>query len=317
MLEVKSLSKAYDQSFVVKDVSFLVPKGDILVLLGTSGCGKTTTLKMINKLVDKSSGEIFIHNKNIDDTDPYTLRRDIGYVIQETGLFPHYNVAKNIAVVPDLLGWSSAKVNERVDELIYLIGLDLEIKNRMPHELSGGQRQRIGLARALAADPSLILLDEPFGALDPITRQEMQREFIELEGAIDKAMVLVTHDVSEAITLGDQICLMDGGKVQQIGSPKQLIFNPTNEFVKAFFANKRLELEPAIVSLSDLTIGLTPETEVKGKLFDANFNLTQVIEKCNDELVSFEFKDSVYNVESVLQTYYQFRKQIAEKLGHD
>ncbi len=310
MLEVKALNKKFDHSYAVKDVSFRVPKGEVLVLLGTSGCGKTTTLKMINRLIDKTSGSIAINNKDIDQIDPFELRKDIGYVIQETGLFPHYTVAQNIGVVPELLGWPSSKINLRVGELLELIGLGEQVSKKMPHELSGGQRQRVGLARALAADPSLILLDEPFGALDPITRKGMQDEFLTLEGALNKAMVMVTHDVSEAVILGDQICLMDNGEVQQIGSPAALIFNPANEFVQKFFDHNRLELELSVISLADLVEGLSPQQlQEEKKLVDP---ATKLIDTKWDESASFRLNGSKYVVDNILETYYKHRATIIQ-----
>ncbi len=308
MLEVIALNKQFEETHAVKDVSFKVPKGEVLVLLGTSGCGKTTTLKMINRLVEKTSGTIKINGRNVDETSPYELRRDIGYVIQETGLFPHYSVEQNIAVVPELLRWPEPKIKNRVRELLELIGLGEGVINKMPHELSGGQRQRVGLARALAADPSLILLDEPLGALDPITRKEMQDEFLKLEGALNKAMVLVTHDVNEAVKLGNQICLMDNGRVQQIGKPSELIFDPKNEFVKKFFDQNRLELELSIVSLAELMVGLNATTLTgKTSLTDSS---TKLINTRWDERVIFEVEGQVYQIDNILETYYKNRNAI-------
>jgi len=308
MLEVKALSKQFEETYAVKDISFTVPKGEVLVLLGTSGCGKTTTLKMINRLVEKTSGAITINGRNAHEVSPYELRRDIGYVIQETGLFPHYTVSQNIAVVPELLSWSRSKIDQRISELLDLIGLGEAVIDRMPHELSGGQRQRVGLARALAADPSLILLDEPFGALDPITRKGMQDEFLQLEGALNKAMVLVTHDVNEAVKLGNQICLMDKGEVQQIGKPSELIFNPKNEFVENFFDQNRLELELSIVSLADLIVGLKP-TDTVDKPSQTSPQ-TKLIDTQWDESITFELDGKVYQVDNTLETYYKNRNAI-------
>lgn len=252
MLEVQSLSKKYDSQFVVKEVSFNVEKGKVLVLLGTSGCGKTTTLKMINRLAKPTTGRVLIKGKDTRTIPAHQLRRKIGYVIQEIGLFPHYNVAKNIRVVPDLLGWPDQRAQSRVYELLELLGLPNRYARMMPDELSGGQRQRVGLARALAADPDLILLDEPFGALDPITRKDIQKEFMDLEGVLNKAIVLVTHDVMEAVKLGDELCLMDKGVIQQIGTPRKLLFNPANDFVRDFFSANRIEIEPALISIGEL-----------------------------------------------------------------
>ncbi|MEP2773648.1 MAG: ABC transporter ATP-binding protein [Fulvivirga sp.] len=308
MLEVKALSKQFEDTYAVKEISFNVPKGEVLVLLGTSGCGKTTTLKMINRLVEKTSGTITINGRNAYEVSPYELRRDIGYVIQETGLFPHYSVAQNIAVVPELLSWSRLKIDQRISELLDLIGLGESVMNRMPHELSGGQQQRVGLARALAADPSLILLDEPFGALDPITRKGMQDEFLQLEGALNKAMVLVTHDVNEAVKLGNQICLMDKGEVQQIGKPSELVFNPKNEFVENFFDQNRLELELSIVSLADLIVGLKPVNTTNSS--SQVIAQTKLIDTQWDKSITFELDGKEYQVDNILETYYKNRNAI-------
>ncbi|UII28274.1 ATP-binding cassette domain-containing protein [Fulvivirga maritima] len=252
MIEVQHLSKIYNGQKVVDDVSFTVAQGEVLVLLGTSGSGKTTTLKMINQLVEKSSGSVFIHGNNTKDYKAHELRRKIGYVIQSIGLFPHYSIQENIATVPELLQWPQHKINTRVKELLTMTGLPENMAAKMPHELSGGQQQRVGIARALAADPEVILLDEPFGALDPITRAELQQEFKSLNSDLKKAMVLVTHDVLEAVILGDKIALMDKGTIQQIGTPSQLIFSPANDFVKQFLAQNRMQLELHIIRLQDL-----------------------------------------------------------------
>lgn len=308
MLEVKALSKQFEHNYAVKDISFTVPKGEVLVLLGTSGCGKTTTLKMINRLIAKSSGSIFIDGKSTDQIDPYELRRDIGYVIQETGLFPHYTVGQNIAIVPELLSWSRSKINNRISELLDLIGLGEAVMDRMPHELSGGQRQRVGLARALAADPSLILLDEPFGALDPITRNDMQDEFLQLEGALNKAMVLVTHDVNEAVKLGDQICLIDKGEVQQIGKPADLVFNPKNDFVRSFFDQNRQALELSIITLGDLADYLT-SVEATSGIINVNAD-TKLINAPWEQQISFESAGKKYVVDNLLATYYTYRDEL-------
>ncbi|MDX1628104.1 MAG: ATP-binding cassette domain-containing protein [Fulvivirga sp.] len=314
MLEVQSLSKSYNGQLAVADVSFTVAKGEVLVLLGTSGCGKTTTLKMINRLINKSSGKILFKGRDTDNVNPFQLRREMGYVIQETGLFPHYTVAKNIAVVPELLGWTKEKINQRIDELLDLTGLEQTFRERMPHELSGGQRQRVGLARALAADPPLVLLDEPFGALDPITRAEIQKEFARLEGALNKAMVMVTHDVAEAIALGTQICLMDQGEIQQIGTPKDLIFRPANDFVRQFFASKRMELEPAVITLNDLVPFMHRLQSPQGKQVSADLSITQAMEEQQNGPVYFEKNGSTYQLGEILGIYYTNRMAIIKKL---
>lgn len=244
VLELVRVTKAYGEHRVVDDVSVAVAEGETLVLLGTSGSGKSTTLKIVNRLVEPSSGHVRLFGTEATEQDPVSLRRRIGYVIQHIGLFPHLTVRQNVGVVPSLLGWPSQRTRQRVDELLEIVGLPTrDYGTRFPAELSGGQRQRIGLARALAGDPPLVLLDEPFGALDPILRRQLQDEFKRVRSSLKKTMVLVTHDVSEAVRLGDRICLLDAGRVQQIGSAQDLLFEPATPFVRAFFDPGRLQLE--------------------------------------------------------------------------
>ena len=228
------VTKRYHDRAVVDDLSLTIPAGETLVLLGTSGCGKTTTLKMLNRLIDADSGIIAVNGTDVRQQEPHELRRGIGYVIQDAGLFPHYTVADNIAVVPRLLGWNPDRIRQRTQELLTMLRLPESILIRLPDQLSGGQRQRIGLARALAADPPIILMDEPFGALDPITRAAIRREFRDLEALQQKTIVLVTHDVREAVVLGDRIALMDAGKIIQIGPPGELQQQPATDFVAEY-----------------------------------------------------------------------------------
>jgi len=281
MIKVTNLTKEFNGEKAVDDISFSVKKGETFVLLGTSGCGKTTTLKMINRLIEPNSGEVRIEGQNVLEQDPTALRKRIGYVIQNIGLFPHYTVEQNIAVVPQLLKWKKQDIRERAHELMELVGLPpREFLSRYPEELSGGQQQRIGLARAFAADPPIILLDEPFGALDPITRREIQQEFKRLEMMLGKTMILVTHDVFEAFELGDRICLMDKGIVQQVGTPKKLIFAPEKEFVAQFFQANRFLLELEVFQLKDVLQEL-PDRKLEGKQelsFEENDSLLDVIE---------------------------------------
>jgi osmoprotectant transport system ATP-binding protein len=227
----------------VRGVSLQVHDGETLVLLGTSGCGKTTTLKMVNRLIPITSGQIHIDDVEIRDRDPIELRRDIGYAIQHIGLFPHMTIAENISVVPRLRGWGQADMDERVAELLEMVGLEPDsFRERYPAQLSGGQRQRIGVARALAADPPIVLMDEPFGALDPITREQLQTEFIDLQDRLQKTVIFVTHDVFEAVKIGDRIALLDGGRLQQLAEPAEIVENPANEFVDQFLGQHRFQL---------------------------------------------------------------------------
>jgi osmoprotectant transport system ATP-binding protein len=252
MIEARNITKKFKQQIAVDDISFYVNEGENFVLVGTSGCGKTTTLKMLNRLIEPTDGEVFINQKNIKSEDAKTLRRSIGYALQNTGLFPHYTVAENIAVVPNLFKWNKAKIKSRVEELMNKLHLSKDYYNAYPNQLSGGQQQRVGLARALAADAAILLMDEPFGALDPITRTHVRNDFKNLEEFKRKTIVLVTHDVQEAFELADRICLMDKGKIVQVGTPTELLFKPANDFVQKFFDEHRLQLEYKTVTLKML-----------------------------------------------------------------
>ncbi len=258
MIQIKNLTKKFGDFTAVDQASFALEKGQKLILLGTSGSGKTTTLKMINRLIEPTSGEVYINGENVMQQSPEKLRQKIGYVIQNSGLFPHYTVGQNIAIVPQLLHWEKSKISQRIDELLAMMGLPTgDFKNRYPRELSGGQKQRIGIARALAVDPPLMLMDEPFGALDPITRSQIRDEFDHLEGIQEKTILMVTHDVFEAVELGDMICLMDQGQIQQLGTPAELIFSPQNQFVADFFDSQRFQLELKVMTLEDILPTLT------------------------------------------------------------
>lgn len=225
VIEFRDVSYRVQGTDVLRGLSLQVAKGETVVLLGRSGSGKTTTLKLVNGLVSPSSGEVLVNGATHNEVDVIRLRRGIGYVIQEVGLFPHFTVARNIGVVPKIQGWKEDRIRARVQELLQLVGLAPEIATRYPHQLSGGQRQRVGVARALAADPEILLMDEPFGALDPLTRDELQREFLTLQRGLHKTVVFVTHDLREALRLGSRIALMEAGKLVTVLTP--------NEFVKS------------------------------------------------------------------------------------
>ncbi|WBA42839.1 ABC transporter ATP-binding protein [Hymenobacter canadensis] len=259
-LAVHNLTKHYGPHAVVQDVSFALAPGETLVLLGPSGCGKTTLLRMLNRLVEPDSGTVHLTGHDVRQLPPEQLRRGIGYVIQQVGLLPHYTVAENVGVVPGLLGHAPAAIAQRTHELLTRLHLPPErYATQYPHQLSGGQQQRVGLARALAADPPLVLLDEPFGALDQITRAGIRREFRELEELRRKTMVLVTHDVQEAFELADRILLLDAGRVQQLGTPRELLFQPANDFVRRFFEAEKLSLQFRTLQLQDVLPDLASE----------------------------------------------------------
>ncbi|WP_102264020.1 ABC transporter ATP-binding protein [Mesobacillus jeotgali] len=236
MISFENVSKKYDdETYAVKNFNLHIKEGELLVLIGPSGSGKTTTLKMINRLIPLTEGYIKIKDKMISDYDIHELRWDIGYVLQQIALFPHMTIEENIAVVPEMKKWEQKEIDQRIDELLHMVGLEPETyRSRLPHELSGGQQQRIGVARALAANPPIILMDEPFSALDPLSREKLQDDLIELQKNIKKTIVFVTHDMSEALKLGERICLMKNGEVVQTGTPEELIQQPVNDFVREF-----------------------------------------------------------------------------------
>ncbi|MCY9208617.1 choline ABC transporter ATP-binding protein OpuBA [Bacillus subtilis] len=241
MLTLENVSKTYKGGKkAVNNVNLKIAKGEFICFIGPSGCGKTTTMKMINRLIEPSAGKIFIDGENIMDQDPVELRRKIGYVIQQIGLFPHMTIQQNISLVPKLLKWPEQQRKERARELLKLVDMGPEYVDRYPHELSGGQQQRIGVLRALAAEPPLILMDEPFGALDPITRDSLQEEFKKLQKTLHKTIVFVTHDMDEAIKLADRIVILKAGEIVQVGTPDDILRNPAGEFVEEFIGKERL-----------------------------------------------------------------------------
>jgi osmoprotectant transport system ATP-binding protein len=254
MLKFENVSKVYNSGFTaVNSVNFEIPEGEFLVLIGPSGSGKSTTMKMINRMIPHTSGLITINGKDITKLNAAELRRNIGYVIQQIGLFPHYTIEKNIAIVPELKGWDKEKIQERVKELLNMVGLDPEVfSTRYPKELSGGQQQRVGVARALASNPSIILMDEPFGALDPITREQLQEELISLHKKLKKTFVFVTHDMDEALKLGDRIAIMRDGQLLQLDTPEKILHEPASGFVEEFIGKHRIIQNPELMSVTDV-----------------------------------------------------------------
>jgi osmoprotectant transport system ATP-binding protein len=264
-LEFRHVSKTYPGSDepAIRDLSFSVPAGDVCVLVGPSGCGKTTAMRLVNRMIEMSSGDILLDGRSVRELRPAELRRGIGYAIQQIGLFPHRTIEENIATVPRLLGWDKARIQGRVAELLELIGLETDMLRRYPSQLSGGQRQRVGVARALAGDPPLLLMDEPFGAIDPINRDRLQNEFLRLQGDLHKTVVFVTHDIDEAIKMGDRIAVMKkGGVLAQFAPPAELLMQPADEFVEDFVGADRALKRLALQRVRDIDLWHAPNVHV-------------------------------------------------------
>jgi osmoprotectant transport system ATP-binding protein len=254
MISLEHVTKRYSETGVVAvdDLSLQIPEGMTVALIGPSGCGKTTAMRMINRLVEPTTGKILVNGEDVTQMDPILLRRHIGYVIQQVGLFPHMTIGQNIAAVPKLLGWDAARIARRTEELLHLVGLDpKEMLKRYPRQLSGGQRQRVGVARALAADPPVLLMDEPFGALDPIARTRLQSEFRQILKQVRKTVVLVTHDLDEASRLGDRIAIMKSGKIVQYDTPDAVLSHPADAFVENFVGVDRALIRLSLFTVSD------------------------------------------------------------------
>ncbi|MGZ3777270.1 MAG: ABC transporter ATP-binding protein [Mucilaginibacter sp.] len=313
MIQVDHLSKHFGAVKAVDDISFDVNEHENLILLGTSGCGKTTTLKMLNRLIEPSSGSIRINGQDILKQKPEELRRGIGYVLQNTGLFPHYTVAENIAIVPQLLKWDSKRIEKRIAELVEKLHLSTDQLKAYPNELSGGQQQRVGLARALVADPPILLMDEPFGALDTITRSKIQAEFKDLDELKKKTIIMVTHDVQEAFTLGNRICLMDKGKIVQIGKPAELLFKPADDFVKDFLKDQRLQLEFKAIKIQDiwkwLPVGKSTDSD---RTWSANTDLWTSLQhfdpnKTGHLVITHQHETKAVRFDQVMSAFYQYQ----------
>lgn len=266
MIEFENVSKQYpDGTQALHQVNLKINKGELLVMIGPSGCGKTTMLKMINRLIERTGGTIRIQERPIDEFNIHELRWNIGYVLQQIALFPHMTIAENIAVVPELKKWKPAQIHERIHNLLDMVGLNGETYNdRKPAELSGGQQQRIGVLRALAADPEIVLMDEPFSALDPMSREKLQDDILEIQRKMKKTIVFVTHDIQEAMKLGDRVCILKDGQVLQVGTPEELLQNPVNEFVRHFVGSPGTDVN------QDHNMHLSSHTQT-------NFNLESIM----------------------------------------
>jgi osmoprotectant transport system ATP-binding protein len=289
-LEFRNATKRYagHAEPAVENLSLIVPAGEICVLVGPSGCGKTTAMRMVNRMIEISEGDILLDGRSVRERRPAELRREIGYAIQQIGLFPHLTAADNIATVPRLLGWDKARIAARVDELLELVSLDpAETRDRYPAQLSGGQRQRVGVARALAVDPPLMLMDEPFGAIDPINRERLQNEFLRLQRDIRKTIVFVTHDIDEAIKMGDRIAIMQkGGHLMQYAPPAELLMHPANAFVEDFVGADRALKRLALQRVRDVDLWTAPlvragesVADVRAKLADSDLSFPLLIDE--------------------------------------
>jgi osmoprotectant transport system ATP-binding protein len=283
MIQLRGVTKRYPgtEADAVAPLDMEIRRGEFVVLLGPSGCGKTTTLRMINRLVEPTGGEIWIDGKDVTHTDPNELRRRIGYVIQQVGLIPHMTIAQNIALVPSMLKWEKSRINQRVDELLELVGLDPQTyRTRYPKQLSGGQQQRIGVARALAADPPVMLMDEPFGAIDPITRDRLQEEFLQLQQRIRKTIVFVTHDVDEALRLGDRIAIFaEGSRLAQFATPLEILTDPADDFVRSFIGEGAAVRRLSLLKVGDLIADQGHHTSTADLTVTRDETVAEVLEK--------------------------------------
>ncbi|WEG13674.1 betaine/proline/choline family ABC transporter ATP-binding protein [Pullulanibacillus sp. KACC 23026] len=310
MIRFEQVNKVYDDGFqALKDINLEISEGELVTLIGPSGCGKTTTMKMVNRLIEPSDGNILINGRNIMDQNPVELRRDIGYVIQQIGLLPHMTIADNIAIVPKLKNWPEEKYKKRVDELLELVGLDPSVfKDRYPAELSGGQQQRVGVVRAMAAEPPIILMDEPFSALDPISREQLQDELIRLQQTINKTILFVTHDMDEALKIADRICLMNKGEIVQLDTPETILRHPKNDFVREFIGEERLQQNgmPTLPQLKKLIVKAVSILEGRG-LAEA---LKMMRNKRVDSLLVVDKTDQFKGIASIwdVQQHYQNEK---------
>lgn len=314
IIEFNDVTKFYEKDTIVLDhLNITIEAGEFVTLIGPSGCGKTTFLKLINKLIDVNQGQILVEGKALNDWDPIDLRRNIGYVIQDIGLFPNMNISDNITYVLDIMDFDQEEKKERAEELIDLVGMDLSFLDKYPRNLSGGQKQRIGLARALAADPDILLMDEPLGAVDEINRRELQDELLKIFSKLNKTIVFVTHDIQEAIKLGSRIVLFNEGKIEQTGTKEEMLFKPETDFVKDFFGYKNFASYLNITTIAEVLTRkeikepITDDqcllnyndTIIKGIKMLIDNNISEIPVKKGDEFVGcFSFdqiKEKIFN----------------------
>lgn len=309
MISLQHVSKKFGERQAVDNISFDIKDGETVALLGTSGCGKTTTLRMINRLTEADSGSIIVNGQSNKELPLEELRRGIGYVLQHNGLFPHYTIEENIAIVPGLFKWQAHKIKKRITELLAQLHLPENILAQYPAALSGGQQQRVGLARALAADPPILLMDEPFGALDAVTRAEITKDFRRLDILQSKTILLVTHDIQEAFALADRIILMHEGKIMQQGTAATLLFSPANNFVKDFFAQNRLQSELSAVTVAEAAVFFAEGNNGNGQLVNVDHaqSLWELLEQQNGNNKANEI-----NAASVLQALENWKKNFNE-----
>lgn len=307
MIEFKDVSKTFGDDFeALKQISFKVNDGELLVLIGPSGCGKTTTMKMVNRLIEPTTGTITIEGKDIAEENPVALRRNIGYVIQQIGLLPHMTIRENVSLVPRLKKWEKRRYVDRVNELMDMVGLDPQtFGGRYPSELSGGQQQRIGVIRALAAEPKIILMDEPFSALDPISREQLQDELVRLQRGIKKTIVFVTHDMDEALKIADRICIMQKGEIVQLDRPENILRRPANAFVRNFIGEERLQENVVLPDLNKLMV--TPVTAHYARGLAES--IKQMRRKRVDSLIVVDNDDTFLGIASIWDVQKHFREE--------
>ena len=318
MIEFKHVVKQYPNGFrAVNDLSLRVPDGEICVLIGPSGCGKTTSMRMVNRLIAITSGEILIDGRDNGDLPEEELRRKIGYAIQQIGLFPHMTVSQNVAIVPRLLKWEEERIRHRVDELLQLVGLDPDInRDKYPRQLSGGQQQRVGVARALGADPPIMLMDEPFGAVDPITREILQDEFLQIQERVSKTIIFVTHDIDEAIKMGDRIAIMRDGQLVQFDTPDTILTHPKDRFVRDFVGTDRALKRLGLIRVRALMDRNPPRVYLDETLSHAKAQIAQhevssvfVVDRDDGTLKGWLEKESAQTSNSLIEAMYEAAPQ--------